>query len=150
MKLVCYAYKNEKGELQAPFLDYLKKYAISDQDSEKKRHLKLKQLANLESHLLYLSDHQGRYDLPPVAQKYKNHSIGILKIKESAQLVRIAFFARTGDKIILLNAIDKPKLYEKGKKLQVDKMIEKFLDQAEAHKEDYLSNNHSIPLNLNL
>lgn len=27
MKLVCYAFKNQQGELEAPFLEYLQKYA---------------------------------------------------------------------------------------------------------------------------
>jgi len=148
MVIVCYAFKNKNKELEAPFLEYLEKYAIQDRDSNKKKVLKLKQLANIQSHLEHLISNKGKYDLPPLAQKYKNRNIGILKIKESSKLVRIAFFTKQGSKIILLNAIDKPKLYEKGKKQQVDKMIENFLDQAEEYKNNYLNFNLSIPLNL--
>ncbi|MFH1012238.1 MAG: hypothetical protein V1760_00610, partial [Candidatus Peregrinibacteria bacterium] len=77
---------------------------------------------------------------------YKNRNFGVLKIKESATLVRIAFFAKVGSKIVLLGAMDKPKLYEKAKKQKVGRMIEKFLDQAEQNRQDYLKNNLSLPL----
>ncbi len=148
MKIVCYAFKGKNGELESPFMEYLEKYAVRDRDPKKKKSLKLKQLANIESHLNYLAEHRGKYDLLPLAQKYKNRSIAILKIKESSKLVRIAFFTKKGSTIILLNAIDKPKLYEKGKKQQVDKVIEKFLDQAEEYKNNYMKSNLSMPLNL--
>ena len=107
----------------------------------------MKQLANIEAHLKYLFEYNGSYDQPPLIQKYKNTNIGILKIKESSNLARIAFFTKRDKKIILLDVIDKPKLYEKGKKQKVDKMIEKFLDQGEFYRQDYIKNNISLPLN---
>ncbi len=148
MKIVCYAFKNKNKELEAPFLEYLEKYSIRDKDSAKARNLKLKQLANIEAHLAYLLEHKGSYALPPLAQKYKNTKIGILKIKESSNLVRIAYFTRHGNNIILLDAMDKPKLYEKGQKNKVDKLIQKFLDKNENYRQDYLKQNISLPLNL--
>ena len=143
---MCYAFRNENGQLEAPFLEYLEKYALTDRDSKKKKTIKLKQLANVESHLDYLAEHGGRYDLPPLAEKYKNRNFGILKIKESARLVRIVFFTKVGSKIVLLDTMDKPKLYEKARKQKVDRMIEKFLDQAEQNRQDYIKNNLSLPL----
>lgn len=147
MKLACYAFKNKNGELEAPFLEYLEKYALKDKDLEKERKSKLKHLANVESHIKYLLEHGGSYDLSPMAQKYKDRKFGILKIKEKSKLIRLAFFTKKGDQIILLNAIDKPKLYEKVKKQKVDKMIEKFLDEAEDCMNNFLKNNLSLPLN---
>ena len=147
MKMVCYAFQNKNKELEVPFLEYLEKYNIKERDSDKKKNLKLKQLANIEAHLQYLFENNGSYDQPPLIQKYKNTNIGILKIKESSNLVRIAFFTKRDKKIILLDVIDKPKLYEKGKKQKVDKMIEKFLDQSEFYRQDYIKNNISLPLN---
>jgi len=148
MKIVCYAFKGKGNELEVPFLEYLEKYAIKNRDSDKKKVVKLKQLANIEAHLGYLAEQCGKYDLPPLIQKYKKRNIGILKIKESSKLVRIAFFTKKASKIILLGVIDKPKLYEKNKKQQVDKMLEKFLDKTEEFKNDYIKTNLSIPLNL--
>ena len=58
MELLCYAFKNIRGELEAPFLNYLEKYAIRDQNFPK-RDIQLKQLANIESHLRYLVGHQA-------------------------------------------------------------------------------------------
>ena len=147
MKLICYAFKNKNGELEAPFLEYLEKYMLKENDSKNGRALKLKHLANVESHLKYLIEHDGSYDLPPMAQKYRDRNFGILKIKESSKLIRLAFFTKKGSQIILLNAIDKPKLYEKGKKQKVDKMIEKFLDEAEDYMNGFLKNNLYLPLN---
>ena len=147
MKIICYAFQNKNKELEAPFLEYLEKYAIQDRDSDKIRNLKLKQSANIEAHLKYLLEHKGSYDLPPLAQKYKNTHIGILKIKESSNLVRIAYFTKQGNDIILLDAMDKPKLYEKGQKQKVDKMIQRFLDKSEEFRQDYFKQNISLPLN---
>lgn len=148
MDMVCYAFENRNKELEAPFLGYLGKYALDPKDSEKKTDQKVKRLMNIKAHLQHLMDYKGKYDLPPLAQKYRDRNIGILKIKEADGLVRIAFYTKQANTIVLLNAFDKPKLYEKGKKLKVDKMIEKFLDQAEAFLSDYLENNHTIPLKL--
>ena len=123
MVIKCYAFRNKEKELEAPFLEYLEKYAIKKRDTKKKEGQKVKQIMNIEAHLKYLSDNKGRYDLPPIVQKYRNRNIGIIKIKEAEKLVRIAFFAKRGNTIILLGAMDKPRLYEKGMKQKVDKMI---------------------------
>jgi hypothetical protein len=72
--------------------------------------------------------------------------VGILKISESGGLVRIAFFVKRGNTIILLDAMDKPKLYEKAKKAQVDKKIDRFLDRVERYRADHESKNQSLPL----
>lgn len=146
MKIICYAFENSEHQLESPFLNYLEKYSIQSNDSKKKKVIKIKQLANIEAHLDYLLDHQGSYDLPPTVQKYKATNIGILKIKESSTLVRIAFFTKKGEKIILLDAMDKPKLYEKGQKKRVDKLIQKFLNHVEKYRGDYLENHKSLPL----
>ncbi|MBI5412382.1 hypothetical protein HZA43_04415 [Candidatus Peregrinibacteria bacterium] len=65
MRLVCFAYKNQNNEFQAPFLDYLEKYAIHERDTEKKKELKVKQIMNIKAHLEYLIENGGKYSLPP-------------------------------------------------------------------------------------
>ena len=148
MKIICYAFKNQKGELEAPFLEYMEKYVIHSQESEKKQAKKVKQVMNIKAHLEYIVDNQGRYNLPPVVQKYKNSNLGIIKIKEPDNLVRIAFFTQHDHKIIFLDAYDKPKLYEKQKKQKIDNMIEKFLKKVEFYKLDYEKQKYFIPLNI--
>ena len=148
MKILCYAFQNQKGELEAPFLEYLEKYSISDLDSEKQKDLKTKKLMNIKAHLEHLIDNKGKYNIPSIVQKYKEKEIGILKIKESGNLVRIAFFTQIEDTIILLDAFDKPKLYEKQKKKKINTFIQKFLNKAEEFKSDYITKTLSIPLNL--
>ncbi len=148
MKIVCYAFEDQKKELESPFLEYLKKYKIKEEDSVKVKNKKLKQVENIEARLKHIVDNKGKYDLPPLVEKYKNREIGILKIKEGKTLIRIAFFTVINDKIILLDAFEKPSLYEKNQKKKIDRMIERFLDKAEIYKQDYLKNKISIPLNL--
>ena len=148
MKIVCYAFKNQDNKMEASFLEYPEKYSFGKNDSEKDKLNKNKKLGNIKMYLEYLKNKKGFYNIPPIVQKYHNHSISILKIKESTKLVRIAFFTKSGDKIILLNAIDKPKLYEKGIKKKINKKIAKFLIQAERYMKDYLKNNLFLQLTL--
>lgn len=148
MKLVCYAFKNKNSELEAPFLEYLEKYAIKKRDKKKVQDKKTKQIMNIKAHLEHLTQNRGKYNNPPITQAYRNRSIGIMKIKEADGLVRIAFYTKLGNDIVILDAMDKPKLYEKGQKQKTDRMIEKFLNRAEQYKQDYQKNNLSIPLNL--
>ena len=131
MKLVCYAFKNKNGELEAPFMGYLQKYAIKKKDNKKVQGKKVKQIMNIEAHLEHLVQNRGKYNNPPITQAYRNRSIGIMKIKEAEGLVRIAFYTKLGNDIVILDAMNKPKLYGKGQKQKVDKMIEKFLDRSE-------------------
>lgn len=138
----------ENNELEAPFLEYLEKYALKNRDTKKKKEQKVKQLMNVKAHLEFLVDNKGKYDLPPIVKKYRKQNIGIIKIKESNKLVRIAFFTKSGNAIVLLGAMNKPKLYEKSKKQKVDKMIEKFLDQMEANRLDYLNKKLFLTLKL--
>jgi len=42
MEIVCYAFENKNKELEAPFLEYLEKYALGSKDSEKKTDQKVK------------------------------------------------------------------------------------------------------------
>lgn len=148
MKIICYAYKTDQNELESPFLEYLEQYALQAKDSEKKKEQKVKRIMNIKAHLEHLLNHRGNYNLPPLVEQYRERNVGILKIKGPDNLLRIAFFTVVDDVIVILNAIDKPKLHEKQKKQKVDAMIETFLDQADDYRKQFLQNKYSIPLNL--
>jgi hypothetical protein len=148
MKLVCYAFKNQQNELEAPFLEYLQKYAPVVNETASARTKRIKQIRNLQEHLKFLLENQGNYYLPPIVEPYHGRSVGILKIKEGHHLVRIAFMTQKPSEIVLLDAIDKPSLYEKFKKQQTDKMIQAFLDRAEFYRQTYLKQPFSLPLHL--
>lgn len=149
MKLVCYAFKNAVGEIQAPFLEYLRKYAPPPHETAPNRLKRLKQLDKIYAHLRHLVDHQGSYSLS-TTQGYKGRNIGILKIKESQResLVRIAFYTVVDKEIVLLDAFDKPLRYEKAKAKQVNKMIQEFLDKVENYRNDYIKQQLSIKFQL--
>lgn len=148
MNIECYAYKNSKNVTISPFLEYLEKYAIKEKDLAKNKERKIKKLMNIKAHLDYLMMNNGKYNLPPHVQKYRNQSIAILKIKEGDKLVRIAFFTVVEEKIIILDALDKPSLYEKLHSKKVNKRIEDFLFQVEKYRIDYLDNKQSISLEI--
>jgi hypothetical protein len=78
-----------------------------------------------------------------LTEKYKDREVCILKIKEGNTLIRIAYVV-VENKIIILDAIDKPSSYQKGQKKKIDKMIQDFLDRVES----YLPSILSLPLNL--
>jgi hypothetical protein len=137
-----YGFKNQQNEVEVPFAAYMEKYASIGNDAEKTR--KVKQIMNIKAHINYLVENKGVYNLPDKTQQYVDRNLGILKIKEGYTLIRIAFMTIPDKEIILLNATDKPALYEKAKKLKVDKNIQDFLDEAECYRDDYLKNKISI------
>ena len=147
MELVVYVFRRQNNEIESPLLKYLQKYVISEKDNVQKIEKKHKRLANIEMHLKYLRNNKGKFNIPPLVQKYTGFNIGILKIKEGKILIRISFFVYQ-DKIIILDVIEKPKLYEKAKKKLVDKIIYKFLNKSEKYKQDCLKNNNFTPLSL--
>lgn len=93
-------------------------------------------------------ENQGNYYLPPIVEPYSGRSVGILKVKEGYHLIRIAFVTQKPHQIVLLDAIDKPSLYEKFKKQHTDKMIQAFLDRTESYRLAYLKQPLSLPLHL--
>jgi hypothetical protein len=70
-----------------------------------------------------------------------------LKIKEGNVLVRIGFITfENKHEIIVFDAFDKPYLYEKAKKREVEKDEQKFVNKIENYVTDYLKNGYSLPL----
>jgi hypothetical protein len=139
-----YGFKNQQDEIEIPFAEYMEKYTLigCSPSEELKR---TKQVMNIKAHIDYLIDNNGIYNLPDKIQQYVDRSFGILKIKEGKALIRIAFVTIPNESVVLLNATDKPALYDKAKKLRVDKHIQLFLDESENYRNDYLKNNLTIP-----
>ena len=147
MKLLCYAFKNENQELEAPFLNFLQTYVLKDSDSERKKSLKSDAVLNIQAHLEHLVTHKKTYTLKYLVQKYKSHDLEVLKIKQGNHLLRVIFYSDHDKIILLLNAYTKPKFYEKAMKRRVNKNIQKLLDQAQVYLEDYRKNHLTLPLN---
>jgi hypothetical protein len=144
--LFCY----EEQEI-VPFLEYMEKYKPDPDDSPKEKNKKTKNVQEIKARLRYLVDEKGSYHVPPYIEKYINREIGILKIKLGRTLVRIAFYTHLTEefnRIILLNAFEKPSSYEKVKKRRVDAQIQNALNEAENFRDNYLKSKSIIPLNI--
>lgn len=139
-----YCKRNKKGIVEAiPFLEYINSAYDLRKESD------LKKLIHIKAHILHIANNNAIYNQPPYAEQYRGRNIGVLKVKESEKLLRIAFYTKINDRMIILSAKHKPKLYEKGKKQQVDKEIKKWLDEAEYYVES-LKNSPSFLLPFSL
>ncbi len=152
MKLKCYAFANGE-ELEAPFLEYLQqKYAPPGNESDRDREKRVRKIISIREHIRHLVERKGIYYIPPLMKSYKCrkigdiNEIGILKIKEGNVLVRIGFITFADrQEIIIFDAFDKPYLYEKAKKREVEKDEQKFIRNIEDYLTDYLKNGYSLP-----
>jgi len=153
MKIKCYAFVNDE-ELEAPFLEYLQqKYTPPENESDKDRERRVSKIISVREHISHVAERKGVYYIPPLVKTYKCrkigniNEIGILKIKEGNILIRIGFVT-FGNKqeIIIFDAFDKPSLYEKAKKREVEKAEQKFVENIEDYITDYLKNGYSLPL----
>ncbi|MDM8549938.1 hypothetical protein QUF72_07670 [Desulfobacterales bacterium HSG2] len=142
--------------MEAPFLEYLlQKYAPHDNEPEKAKEKRVKKIISIREHICHLAVKKGAYYVPPVIKSYKcreireTNEIGILKIKEGKNLVRIAFLTfGDKDKIVIFDAFDKPDLYQKAKKRKITKVEQEFIKRVERYIGDYLKSRHSLPLNI--
>ncbi len=154
MEIKCYAFENDAGELEAPFLEYLQeKYSPPENENEKAREKRIRNVIGIREHIRHLVGKKGAYYAPPIIKSYNCseingiNEIGILKIKEGKTLIRIAFVTlKDRGEIVLFNAIDKPDLYQKAQKRKVDKMIGKFIGEIEEYVADYLEKGRTLPL----
>ncbi|MFH1712827.1 MAG: hypothetical protein ABH896_01385, partial [Candidatus Jacksonbacteria bacterium] len=53
---------------------------------------------------------------------------------------RILYFCYHQEKLVLLNAFQKPALYTKGAKKRVEKEIQKILEQTNKYYNDFINN----------
>ncbi len=156
MKLKCYSFINENRELEAPFPAYLEeKYTPPDNETEKQKEKRVKKIINIKEHILHLRSKKGYYYVPPIVKSYQCreidgiNEIGILKIKEGKNLVRIAFVTfKEKDEIVLFDAFDKPDLYQKAEKRKINKAISNFIKEIEMNIADYLEKGHFLPLEI--
>jgi hypothetical protein len=130
MKLLCYVREND----EVPFLEYMTKYELLDNDSEKEIEQKVKHILHIKDVLIYLYKHKGSYNLT-MTEQYKKKNFGILKIKESKSLIRIGFYTIVGQEIVLLGVYDKPNKYgNKADGKNINKVIQEALDTFEAYR----------------
>ncbi|MDM8566877.1 hypothetical protein QUF74_14640 [Candidatus Halobeggiatoa sp. HSG11] len=139
MKIIAYGRLNNKQEIELPFYEYLENYAFKTSDE------KIKIISRIYQTIKYLYEHKGSMNLPPYIEPYKKTELSVIKIKYSNILIRIAFFT-IEDEIVLLEAMDKPKFYDKAKKKKIDREIQLFLDKAEENLTNYMENKIGVDI----
>lgn len=153
MKISCYAFVDDQ-ELKSPFLEYLQqKYAPPENESDNDREKRVNKIINVRERIKHIIERKGIYYIPPLVKSYNCRTIGgineigILKIKEGEILVRIGFVTfRDKQEIIIFDAFDKPDLYEKAKKREVEKAEKMFVENIVDYITDYLKNGDTLPL----
>ena len=98
-----------------PVKKFLAKYACLPKDSARVRDKKVKVLAFIDQSIQFIAEHKGK-PIPPIAKTIRGYKFHELRIKEGNKLIRILYFAYHKEKLVLLNAFEKPELYQKGKK----------------------------------
>ncbi|MDM8535541.1 hypothetical protein QUF70_02170 [Desulfobacterales bacterium HSG17] len=155
MDIKCYAFENTDHELESPFYEYLQKYAPPMKESQKALEKRVNRIIKVKEHIKHLISIKGCYQYPPLVKSYKCRKIGditeigVLKIKEGNNLIRVGFITLIDrNEILIFDAFDKPASYEKAKKQQVKKIEHQFIERIEACIENYFENRFSLPLNL--
>ena len=132
-------YYRDKELKACPVKVFLSKYAYNKSDPIKIRDQKLKILAEIDNAILCAADNNGiiggLYTKP-----LTGYGISEIRIKHSDDLIRIYYFCFMKDKLVLLNACEKPDGYEKGKKKKIDKFIKEQQQLANKYKLIFLNN----------
>lgn len=140
-KIFVYCKKDHKGNHIIPFFDALdERYGKAPHTLIAESHL-----ISIKAHIKHIALHGGRYNCPPVSAHYNGQNVGIIKISEGEELIRIAFYAKVGDEMVVLSIKEKPSLYDKGKKKKVEKEMQKWLDEAEEYLKEYKENRERVP-----
>jgi hypothetical protein len=137
MKLEIVYYKSSGGLV--PVKDYLSKYRPLAQDKESIQQKKIKSFRRIDFVISRATENNGiiggEYSCSVPA-----HSFQKIRIKDGGNLVRILYFCYLGERLVLLNAYDKPDLYDKGAKKKIDKMINEKMSDAQNYYQDFIKN----------
>lgn len=122
-----------------PVKEFLSKYSLKAVDSKKQELHKVKVLAFIDQTIKFIAENKGR-PIPPTARALKGHKFHEMRIKDGSNLIRILYFIYYHEKLVLLNAFEKPDFYDKGVKKKINKEIEKILEQTEEYYKNFINN----------
>ncbi len=124
----------------APVKQFLLKYNLDINDSEKTKNHKIKVLAFIDQTIQIIAEHKGK-PIPPIAKTIRGYKFHEMRIKDGSNLIRILYFGYMRDKLILLNAFEKPEKYDKKLKKQIESKIANILNQTKIYYENFINNN---------
>ncbi|MBU4370231.1 hypothetical protein KKG58_05815 [Patescibacteria group bacterium] len=132
---VVYYFDEEEGV--SPVKKYLEQYISTDKDSPKKKNYNLNIFADINEKIKHIAGVCDGRPVKPIAKPLKDYPFfEITHRKNKNTLIRLLFF-RHNNKMILLNAFDKPDNYktsaEKGK-------IKRYLNKTNEYRNKFIKN----------
>ena len=122
----------------SPVKQFLLKYDLKSNDTEKRKNHKIKILAFIDQAIQFVVENKAK-PIPPVAKTIRGYKFHEIRVKDGSNLIRIFYFCYHQEKLVLLNAFEKPDLYEKGLKKKIDKKIVKILEQTKKYHQDFIN-----------
>lgn len=123
----------------APVKKFLLGYGLKPDDTAKQQNRKIKALAFVDQAIKFIAENKGQ-PIPPIAKPLKGYKFHEIRIKAGKNLIRILYFCHFKEKLVLLNAFEKPEFYEKKLKKKIEKEISKILEQTKLYYEDFIKN----------
>ena len=122
----------------SPVRQFLFKYDLKSSDTEKRKNHKIKTLAFIDQAIQFIAENKAK-PVPPIAKTIRGYKFHEIRVKDGSSLIRIFYFCYHQEKLVLLNAFEKPDLYEKGLKKKIDKKIIKILEQTKEYHQDFIN-----------
>lgn len=112
-----------------PVKKYLKQYIKNDTDKPKEKNRKDKVLAELNIRIQFVLQNNGM-PAPPLIKKLSGYDYFEIRSKKNQNILIRIFYFRHRDKIVLLNALEKPENYTGERE---DRKIKKELDITQTY-----------------
>ena len=136
MKVIYYYNSNLRI---SPVKQFLFKYDFNSSDNEKQTNHKIEILAFIDQAIQFIAENKAK-PIPPIAKTIRGYKFHEIRVKDGSSLIRIFYFCYYQEKLILLNVLEKPNLYEKGVKKKIDKKIINILEQTKEYYKDFINN----------
>jgi phage-related protein len=134
---IVYYYNQEKS--LSPVKNFLFQYDIKIGDREKVLKHKVKVLAYIDQAIKFIAENNGK-PIPPIAKTIRGYKFHELRVRDGSNLIRIFYFVYIQEKLVLLNAMEKPENYDKGLKKKIDKEIKRAIELSDKYYKDFIIN----------
>lgn len=123
-----------------PVKKYLEQYVPKNKDKLRQKDKKLNLLSNIDSKIKFVVSKEG-IPTPPISFPLsKTYDYFEIKHRKNKDIVIRIFYFRHNNKIVLLNALEKPDNYDTGKD---DRKIEKQFETTKEYQNKFKLNPQS-------
>jgi len=122
-------YYKDKASNCCPLKKYLDQYIKNDTEKPKERNRKDKILAEISGKIQYVLQNNGN-PIPPLIKKLSGYDYFEIRSKKNQNILIRVFYFRHEDKIVLLNALEKPDNYSGERE---DRKIEQELEITQGY-----------------